>query len=124
MEKESEMDIQDMVNTLKGHPDSNKIGMIATHLGVVRGTSREGEGVTGVEVVYDYEIMANIINDIKGMPGIIEVIVNATEGELQVGDEILAVAVAGDIREHVFSALIKAVDRIKTEAAKKKEFFK
>jgi len=118
------MDIQEMVNKLKGHPDSSKIGMIATHLGVVRGTSRGGEGVTGVEVVYDYDIIANIISDIKNMPGIIEVIVNAVEGELHVGDEILAVAVAGDIRENVFSALIKAVDRIKTEAAKKKEFMK
>ena len=118
------MDIQEMVNTLKGHPDSSKIGMIATHLGVVRGTSRGGEGVTGVEVVYDYDIITNIISDIKNMPGIIEVIVNAVEGELHVGDEILAVAVAGDIRENVFSALIKAVDRIKTEAAKKKEFMK
>ncbi len=124
MEKESEMDIQEMVNTLKRHPDSNKIGMIATHLGVVRGTSREGEGVTGVEVAYDYDIIAIILNDIKNMPGIIEVIVNATEGRLDVGDEILAVAVAGDFRENVFSALIKAVDRIKTEAAKKKEYIK
>jgi len=117
------MDIQEMVNTLKGHPDSSKIGMIATHLGVVRGTSRGGEGVTGVEVTYDYEIIADIISNIKEKPGIIEVIVNTNEGKLQVGDEILAVAVAGDIRENVFSALIKVVDRIKTEAAKKKEFF-
>jgi molybdopterin synthase catalytic subunit len=116
------MDIQEMVNTLKGHPDSNKIGMIATHLGVVRGTSRGGEGVASIEVDYDYDIIANIISDIKDMPGIIEVIINTNEGKLQVGDEILAVAVAGDIREHVFSALIKAVDRIKTEAARKKEY--
>ena len=49
------MDIQEMVNTLKGHPDSTKIGMIATHLGVVRGTSRGGEGVTGVEVELVWE---------------------------------------------------------------------
>jgi molybdopterin synthase catalytic subunit len=121
MEKRGKMDIQEMVNTLKGHPDSNKVGMIATHLGVVRGTSRAGGNVTSVEVEYDYDIMANIISDIKNMSGIVEVIVNAVEGELHVGDEILAVAVAGDIRENVFSALIKAVDRIKTEAAKKKE---
>ena len=48
-------------------------------------------------------------------------LVNTTEGKLHVGDEIVAVAVAGDIRENVFPALIKAVDRIKTEAAKRKE---
>ena len=124
MGKGSEMDIQEMVNKLKGHPDSNKIGVIATHLGVVSDPSGESEGTTGVEVTFDYDIMANIINDIKSMSGIIEVIVNTTEGELHVGDEIIAVAAAGDTRGNVFSALIKAVDRIKTEATKKKEFMK
>ena len=118
------MDIQDMINTLKRHPDSSKIGMIATHLGVVRGTSRDGKHVSRVEVQYDYDVIADIINDIKMMPGIIEVLVNATEGDLHVGDEILAVAVAGDIRENVFKALIEAVDRIKTEASMKKEHMK
>lgn len=116
------MDIQEMINTLKAHPDSSKIGMIATHLGVVRGTSRDGRGVVGVKVRYDYDVMADIIRDIKRMPGIVEVLVNATEGDLRVGDEILAVAVAGDIREHVFKALIEAVDRIKAESSRKQEY--
>ena len=115
------MDIQEMVNKLKGHPDSNKVGVIATHLGVVSDPSGEREGTTGVEVTFDYDIMANIINDIKNMPGIIEIIVNTTEGELHVGDEIIAVAAAGDTRGNVFSALIKVVERIKTEATVKKE---
>jgi molybdopterin synthase catalytic subunit len=116
------MDIQEMINTLKAHPDSSKIGMIATHLGVVRGTSRDGRGVAGVKVRYDYDVMADIIRDIKRMPGIVEVLVNATEGDLRVGDEILAVAVAGDIRENVFKALIEAVDRIKAESSRKQEY--
>ena len=118
------MDIQEMINKLKNHPDSSRIGMIATHLGVVRGTSRKGKGVVGVKVQYDYDVMADIIRDIKGMPGIVEVLVNATEGDLCVGDEILAVAVAGDIRENVFKALIEAVNRIKAESSRKKEWMK
>jgi molybdopterin synthase catalytic subunit len=120
MGKESEIDIQEIVNNLMGHPDSRNIGVIATHLGMVSDPSGEHEGTTGVEVTFDYDIMANIINDIKKMNGIIEVIVNTTEGELHVGDEIIAVAAAGDTRGNVFSALIKVVDRIKTEATKKK----
>ena len=124
MRKKSDMDIQNMINRLKEHPDSSKIGMIATHLGLVRGTSRDGRDVTGIEVRYDYNIIADIISDIKNRPGIIEVLVNATEGELRVGDEILAVAVAGDIRENVFKALIEAVNRIKAESSRKKEYMK
>ena len=114
------MDIQEMVNTLKGHPDSNKIGVIATHLGVVSDPYGEWEGTTGVEVTFDYDAMANIIINIKNMPGIIEVIVNTVEGELNVGDEIIAVAIAGDNRENVFTALIKGVDRLKKEATHKR----
>jgi molybdopterin synthase catalytic subunit len=39
-----------------------------------------------------------------------------------VGEEIMAVVVAGDIRENVFPAFVTAVNRIKKEASKKKEY--
>jgi len=118
------MDINRMIKTLREHPESHRIGMIASHLGVVRASSRDGREVTGLEVVYDQKSLDDIIHDIKILPGIVDVLVDVTEGRLKIGDEILAVAVAGDIRENVFGALIKAVDRIKAEASKKKEFFR
>ena len=117
------MDITKMIKTLKTRPDSRKIGMIASHLGVVRGISRNGSEVTGIEVAYDHEIIDNIIQDIKRLSGIIEVLVDTNEGLLKVGDEILAVAVAGDIRENVFPALIKTVNRLKEDASKKREIY-
>ena len=39
------------------------------------------------------------------------------------GDPILAVAVAGDLRENVFPALMETVNRLKKEASKKKDWF-
>ena len=57
------------------------------------------------------------------MSGIIEVLVETRDGQLNVGDEIMAVVVGGDIRDHVFPALIKTVDRIKKEGSRKKEEF-
>ena len=118
------MDVNRMIRTLLEHPESHRIGMIASHLGVVRASSRNGREVTGIEVVYDRDSIDSIINDIKLLPGIVDVIVDMSEGHLAIGDEILAVAVAGDIRENVFAALIKAVDRIKAEGSRKKEFFR
>ena len=117
------MGLHDMIQQLKAHQDAPKIGMIASHLGVVRGTSRDGRPVKAIEVSYDGEIVEKIIQDTRSMPGIIDVLVETHSGYLHVGDDILAVAVAGDIREHVFNALIHAVERIKTEASKKKEHF-
>ena len=117
------MNHDEMIRTLKKHPERNKIGMIASHLGVVRGTSRKGRRTTGIEVTYDYDIINNIIEDAQKRPGVIDVLVDTNEGRLNVGDDILAVAVAGDLRENVFPALIETVNRIKAEASRKKEFF-
>ena len=117
------MDINKMINTLKVHSKYSKMGMIASHLGVVRETSLDGRKVVGIEVQVDRIVIANIIAEIKKMSGIVEVLVDTSEGNLKVGDEIMAVAVGGDTREHVFPALLAAVDRIKTEATKKTELF-
>ncbi|UCF85514.1 MAG: molybdenum cofactor biosynthesis protein MoaE [Desulfobacteraceae bacterium] len=117
------MNINKMIDTFKVHSEYSKMGMIASHLGVVRETSLDGRKVEGIEVQLDRNIIDNIIAEIKKMAGIIEMLVEIAEGTLKVGDEIMAVAVGGDTREHVFPALVAAVDRIKTEATKKKELF-
>jgi molybdopterin synthase catalytic subunit len=118
------MDIQGMIQKAKAHPEAGRIGMIASHLGIVRATSRDGSRVERIQVSYDHGNLGSIMQDIKRMPGIVEVLVDTREGTLHIGDEILAVVVAGDIRENVFSALITAVNRIKAEASKKKETLK
>ena len=115
------MDLNKMIEILKAHPEYEKMGMIASHLGVVRGTSRDGQIVSGIEVVYDHDTVKRIVIDAKALPGIVEVLVDTNEGHLKVGDDILAVAVGGDTRENVFPALVETVNRIKKEAVKKKE---
>jgi molybdopterin synthase catalytic subunit len=98
--------------------------MIASHLGIVRGTSRKGGDVIEIEVSYDQDEVDSIIRETKKLPGIIDVLIETYSGRLKVGEEIMAVAVAGDIRENVFPALIKTVDEIKARASRKKEFFR
>lgn len=117
------MDIDRMLKIVKDHPDSSKMGMIATHMGLVRETSLNGGLVKEINVRFDREIIETIIKDTKAMPGIVEVLVDTCDGQLSVGEEIMAVVVGGDIRDHVFPALIKAVERIKREGSRKKEVF-
>lgn len=112
-----------MIEDLKKGPDYAKIGMIASHLGIVRGNSLNGKTVTGMEVSFDYDKLDQINHNIKGMDGIVDVLIDVTEGPLAVGDEVMAVVVGGDTREHVFPALIAAVNRIKSEASTKREIF-
>lgn len=106
MMRRSELTIDKMIETLRQHPDCRKIGMVASHLGVVRGTSRDGEPVRSIEVSYDHNAIKRIVADIRNNPGIVDILVETREGRLNVGDEIMAIAVAGDIREHVFDSLI------------------
>lgn len=115
--------MDEMIKELKAHPEYEKMGMIASHLGVVRKNSLSGRNVKYIEIEFDNDSANNIINEIKTMKGIVEVLVDFNSGRLNIGDNIMAVVVGGDIRENVFPALIKAVDRIKTEASSKKEYF-
>lgn len=115
------MSIQQMIDRLRHHPESRRIGMIASHLGVVRGTSLKGFSVRAIEVVYDQDLVSRIVQDTKASDGVVDVLVETHGGRLNVGDEILAVAVAGETREAVFPALIRTVDRIKAEAVRKRE---
>ncbi|MBN1102184.1 MAG: molybdenum cofactor biosynthesis protein MoaE [Deltaproteobacteria bacterium] len=117
------MDLNRMIATLRKHPDSRKIGMIASHLGVVRGSSRDGRPVEAMDVVVDHGRVEKILEEVRVLPGIVDVLVDFNEGHLKVGEEILAVAVAGDIRENVFDALMRTVKRIKAEASRKEELY-
>jgi len=118
------MKIHEMIERLKAHPEADRVGMIASHLGIVRATSRDGDDVTEIDVRYDQDEITNIIQNTKRLPGIVDVLIETRAGRLKVGEEIMAVAVAGDIRENVFPALSKTVDEIKAKASRKKEFFR
>jgi len=117
------IDLNRIIQTLKKHPDYFKMGMIASHLGVVRGNSLNGQEVVGIEIRYDQKTIDKILSETKEMPGIVDVLVEISTGHLNVGDDIMAVVVGGDTREHVFPALMAAVNSIKKYGTKKKEFF-
>ncbi|MBW1701365.1 MAG: molybdenum cofactor biosynthesis protein MoaE [Deltaproteobacteria bacterium] len=117
------MDLAKIIQTFKDHPDYHKIGMIASHLGVVRENSLDGRKVRGIEIVFDRDMIDKIISETIEMQGIYQVMVEVSEGKLEVGDEIMAVVVGGDTREHVFPALIETVNRIKVQGGRKKEIF-
>ncbi len=115
------MDLNKMIQALKGHPEYPKMGMIASHLGIVRETSLKGEKVKGIVIRFDHNSLEKIAFESKKIEGIFEVLINTSEGHLDVGDDIMAVVVGGDTREHVFPVLMDTVNRIKEEATEKKE---
>ena len=110
-----------MIDSIKNNPEYEKVGMILCHNGVVRGYSKEGRKVKGLKVKLDNAKLTDLINRIKKKPGIIDVLVDIREGKLKVGEDIMFVVIAGDIRENVFPALKEAVNSIKSDVLKKEE---
>lgn len=106
---------------LKEHPDSGRIGMYLMHNGVVRATTRTGEPVSGMDLSYDRAALQRAVDATEAKPGIFAVRVWLNEGRLSVGDDIMRVLVAGDIREHVFDALTELVRTLKTECVRECE---
>ncbi len=115
------MSLSELVEQVKKHPDFRKVGMILCHNGVVRGTSRDGTPVSEVNVRVDRKRLDAVLAEIKGMPGIVEVLAHVNEGTLKVGEDVMYVVVAGDIRENVFASMIAAVNRIKADVTSKTE---
>lgn len=115
------MELAEMIKQVKSRPDFDKAGMILCHNGVVRGTTRGGAPISELTVRADRERLAAIIAEIKSRPGILDVLVEIREGLLHVGDDLMYIVVAGDIRENVFAAMMDALNRIKAEVTKKEE---
>lgn len=118
------MDINALVEQIKGRPDYHKVGMILCHNGVVRGTSRDGRKVNGLRVAVDRERLEQVVRTYKEKPGIIEVLVQINaDCDLKVGDDVMLLAVAGDIRENVTAALSDSLNAIKSTVTTKTEYF-
>lgn len=106
---------------VKTGPEAPGVGMCLIHNGIVRGTSRSGAVVTGMELSYNPDRLGEVIEQVSHMDGVAYVRAWVNSGTLQVGDDIMYALVAGDIREHVFGALQELVRKIKTEVVDEME---
>jgi len=118
------MNLTHLIDKIKKHPDYDKAGMILCHNGVVRSTSRDGRKVSGLKVSVNHKELEQVILENKKKPGIVEILVEiANNKDLLLGDDVMLLVVAGDIRENVISALRDTLNAIKTTVTRKTEFF-
>ncbi len=118
------MELKTLMDDIKSRPDFEQAGMVLAHNGVVRGTSRDGRRVSGLKVQVDHDRLSAILEENRRSPGILDIQVWINEGkDLAVGDDVMFLVVAGDIREHVISTLEKTLNEIKSTVTSKTEFF-
>ena len=117
------MELESLIERVKSHPDYPKVGMILCHNGVVRETSRDGRHVSGLTLTVDREALEAILAEQRKRPGIIDVLVEIREGSLKVGDDVMFIVVAGDLRDHVIPVLADTLNAIKKRVTSKTEHY-
>lgn len=117
------MDINILIDQIKRRPDYAKVGMILSHLGVVRGTSRDGRAVRGLRLSVDADKLDEVIARFKEREGIVEILVQINaDRNLRVGDDVMGLVVAGDVRENVIGTMADLLDEIKGGVTEKTEY--
>ena len=118
------MNLSRLITAVKHHPDYHRVGMILCHNGVVRATSRDGRRVSGLTISVDHAKLQHVIEIHKRQAGIVEILVEINENRpLPVGDDVMFLVVAGDIRETVLRVMSDTLNAIKTTVTQKTEYF-
>jgi molybdopterin synthase catalytic subunit len=118
--KKGEFTLPELLKSIKEQKDFPKAGAIVTFVGVVRGTTFDGENVTGLELqAYEEEankVLGKICEELKKRTGVVDVQIHHFVGDFSVGEDLVYVVVVGSHRENVFGVLREAVERYKKEA--------
>ncbi|MDD2273098.1 MAG: molybdenum cofactor biosynthesis protein MoaE [Desulfuromonadaceae bacterium] len=106
---------------VKENAAPEELGMILMHNGVVRGTSKYGAAVQGMKLSYDEGKLVALLNKYKEHDGIVEIKAWINSGELNVGDDIMYLMVAGRFRTDVFPIFEAVLSAIKKEVVNEME---
>lgn len=116
--------LEALIREVKTLPEISRAGMLLCHNGIVRESDRSGQRkVRSIRVDVNEQKLDEIRAWGESQAGIVAVRIKAFSGDLAVGDDLLYVVVAGDIRENVFPALRAVVERIKAEGVTKAESY-
>jgi molybdopterin synthase catalytic subunit len=113
--------IEKWIEDVKRTVDPGELGMILVHNGVVRATSKEGKPVKAMRLSYDRELLAAAVDEAKKCDGIADVRVWINEGDLNIGDDIMYVLVAGRFRTDVLPVLQGLLSKVKGEVVREAE---
>ena len=112
---------EELIERVKERAKPENLGMILIHNGIVRGSSKKGEKVKGMELSVDRGKLKDVVRELESREGIEAIEVWINEGKLKVGDDIMLVAVGGRFRKDVLPAFEDLIRKIKEEVVVEKE---
>jgi molybdopterin synthase catalytic subunit len=118
--RKGELSLDTVLRDVREKSDFRKGGAMGIFVGVVRGTTLEGQEVRKLEVeAYEEKAelaLAHIRSELVKEEGIVDVRIYHNLGEFEPGDDLVYVVVVGAHRTSVFHVLGEAVERYKHEA--------
>jgi molybdopterin synthase catalytic subunit len=113
--------IDEWVKEIKENCDSESLGMILVHNGIVRGTAKDGKLVKGMKLSYDKDALESCVTRLKNREGIAAIKVWINSGILSIGDDIMYLLVAGRFRTDVLPVLEDLLSTVKNEIIHEEE---
>jgi molybdopterin synthase catalytic subunit len=113
--------IQAWMEEIRRNADPEGLGMILMHNGIVRGASKRGEPVKTMRLSYDTDRLVRLIDEQKKKEGIVDIRVWINSGDLEIGDDIMLLLVAGRFRTDVLPVFEFVLSTIKKEIVKEQE---
>jgi molybdopterin synthase catalytic subunit len=120
-DKKKALMIDRWIEEIKRRANPGELGMILVHNGLVRATSKSGKPVRGMKLSYDKEKLDSIVLTLKQKPGVADIRVWINAGDLQVGDDIMFLVVAGKFRTDVLPVFEELLSVIKSEIVSEQE---
>ena len=118
--KKGEVTLEEVIAAVRENSDFYKAGAIVSFVGVVRGVTKEGEEVLGLELeAYEEkaeEVLLEIVREIESRKDIVDARIFHAVGDFSVGEDLVYVVLAGGHREDLFPALKEAVESYKKRA--------
>lgn len=118
--EKGEITLEGVLRRVRENPELREAGAIACFIGIVRGKGPRGELVRKLVLeAYKEEAeksLEKIARELLERPGIVDIRIHHVVGELEVGEDIVYIIVAGSHRDAVFEVLRDAVERMKREA--------
>lgn len=116
--------IDEIVRKIKSSPDSENVGMILIHNGIVRKSSKNEErDVKNMILSYDEKLLKEKIDKLKQENGIVDVFAIINKGKLNIGDDIMIIAVAGDRRSNILKPFEDFIEFVKHDIVKETEIY-
>ena len=106
---------------VKETADQDSLGMILVHEGIVRGTSKTGARIIGMQLTYDKEKLGGKVDELRAKEGIVDIRVWINSGKLKVGDDIMLALVAGRFRTDILPVFVELLTAIKSEIVEERE---